>query len=208
MSPERANASTVRERGVTAGPPGTSLCDTGHADPVQPGAAPSERTTVLTTARARLTTWLPEDLADLCRLHSDPRAMRYMRSGVEDEDRTRARLATWLREQAERGWTKWRAEDRTGALIGRAGFSPSTDGRRRELGYLVAPAQWGRGLATELARALVRWHAEHPGGVDPQLGAFAFADNLASRRVLEKVGFTLVGTSDDRGAVITRYLRR
>jgi RimJ/RimL family protein N-acetyltransferase len=175
---------------------------------VQPDVAPPERTTVLATARARLTTWLPEDLPDLCRLHSDPRTMRYMRSGVEDEDRTRARLATWLREQAEQGWTKWRAEDRAGALIGRAGFSPSPDGRRRELGYLLAPAQWGRGLATELAQALVRWHHQHPAGVDPQLGAFAFADNVASRRVLEKVGFALVGTSDHRGAVITRYLRR
>ena len=168
----------------------------------------SRRTVVLETAHARLTTWLPADLPELRALHADPRTMRYMRSGVEDELRTRARLDTWLREQAERGWTKWRAEDTGGAMIGRAGFSASTDGRRRELGYLLAPAHWGQGLATELARALVHWHEEHPDGVDRALGAFAFADNLASRRVLEKVGFTLVGTSDDRGAVITRYLRR
>lgn len=170
--------------------------------------ATTERTTVLTTPRARLTTWRPGDLADLRALHSDPGTMRWMRSGVEDAARTRARLDTFLRQQRDPGWTRWRAEDAGGAMIGRAGFSPSTDGRRRELGYLLAPDRWGRGLATELAEALVRWHDEHPDGVDPCLGAFAFEANLASRRVLEKVGFVLVDRAELDGGVVTRYLRR
>ena len=92
------------------------------------------RSRVLQTPRTRLTTWLPEDLPELCALHADPGTMRWMRSGVEDATRTRARLDTYLREQADRGWTKWRVEDRTGRLIGRAGFRLSDDGRRRELG--------------------------------------------------------------------------
>jgi [ribosomal protein S5]-alanine N-acetyltransferase len=172
-----------------------------HAGRVPPDA----RTTVLRTARARLTTWLPGDLPDLVALHADPVAMRWMQSGPEDEERVRARLATWLREQAEQGGTKWRVEDPAGRMIGRAGFRLSDDGRRRELGYLLAPAQWGRGLATEVARALVHWHREHLDGLEPRLEAVAFAGNLASRRVLEKCGFSPAARGELRGEVLTRY---
>jgi ribosomal-protein-alanine N-acetyltransferase len=168
-------------------------------------AAP-QRTWVLRTPRTTLTTWLPQDLPELRRLHADPQTMRYMRSGVEDEARTRARLAAYLREQAERGWTKWRIEDPTGRMIGRAGFSLAADGRHRELGYVLEPAHWGHGLATELATTLVRWHREHPDGTDETLQAFAFADNIASRRVLEKSGFVLAGPTQGDGPEVVRYL--
>jgi RimJ/RimL family protein N-acetyltransferase len=151
---------------------------------------------------------LPQDLQELCALHGDPRTMRYMRSGVEDEDRTGARLTAYLREQAERGWTRWRVEDRSGRMIGRAGFRLSDDGRCRELGYLLEPAQWGRGLASELAGALVRWHREHPDGLEPTLAAYVFADNAASRRVLEKSGFVLAGPGEREGPGMLRYLNR
>jgi RimJ/RimL family protein N-acetyltransferase len=166
---------------------------------------PDARTTVLRTERARLTTWLPEDLPDLAALHADPATMRWMQSGTEDTERVRARLAGWLREQAERGWTKWRLADPAGRMIGRAGFRLSDDGRRRELGYLLAPAQWGCGLATEVARALVAWHRAHPDGLEPRLEAVAFDGNLASRRVLEKCGFSPAGAGEVRGEVLTRW---
>ena len=169
-------------------------------------APAAQRTCVLRTPRARLTTWLPQDLPELCALHADPRTMRHMRAGVEDAERTRTRLATYLHEQAEQGWTRWRVEDRTGRLIGRAGFTLSLDGRRRDLGYLLEPAQWGRGLATELVRALVRWHLEHPDGVEQTLEAHAFTDNAASRRVLGKAGFVLVGPSERAGPHVLRYV--
>jgi RimJ/RimL family protein N-acetyltransferase len=161
---------------------------------------------VLRTPRARLTTWLPQDLPDLCALHADPQTMRYMRSGLEDEAGTRARLAVYLREQAERGWTRWRVEDGAGRMIGRAGFRLSADRRRRELGYLLEPPQWGRGLGTELARALVRWHHEHPDGLEPTLEAYAFADNVASRRVLEKIGLVLTGPAEPAESGFLRYV--
>jgi RimJ/RimL family protein N-acetyltransferase len=131
--------------------------------------------------------------------------MRHMRSGVEDAAGTAARLATFLREQSERGWTRWRVEDRDGRMIGRAGFGLSADGRRRELGYLLAPRCWGRGLGTELARALVRWHLGHLDGLEPALQAWVFPDNVASRRVLEKAGFAPAADAADRHGR-TRYL--
>jgi RimJ/RimL family protein N-acetyltransferase len=55
----------------------------------------------------------------------------------------------------------------------------------------LAHRLWGRGLATEIANVLVDWHRAHPMNEPGTLTAFATTDNVASRRVLEKVGFRL-----------------
>lgn len=163
-----------------------------------------ERATVLTTLRLRLTTWLPGDVSDLHTLHADPRVMASMSSGVETLDQTQARLDTFLREQETPGWTKWRVADEDGALVGRAGFRQPHRTRHRELGFLLAPRVWGAGYATEVARALVDWHDTYPeAGIAPSLRAYVFADNQASREVLERTGFQLIGVdrTDERQLV-------
>lgn len=155
------------------------------------------RATILTTDRLRLTTWLPGDLAQLHALHADPRPMRYLTSGVQTEQQSRGRLATWLGEQATREWSKWRVEDQRGALAGRAGFGRAHDTRYRELGFLLAPSLWGAGYATELATGLVAWHHRHPDPtLDPALRGYVLVENHASRRVLVKTGFHSVGHDD------------
>lgn len=73
-------------------------------------------------------------------------------------------------------------------LIGSAGLG--SDGRDVELGYWIAREHWGRGFATEAARAVL--------GLALALGhervvAFHFADNPASGRVLAKAGFRPTG---------------
>ena len=151
---------------------------------------------MLTTSRTTVTTWLDDDLDDLHRLHSHPDTMRWIRPGrAETLDETRARLAGYLRDQ-DAGTAKWRVGDRaTGVFLGRAGFGE--DARHRELGYTLLPETWGRGLATELATALVAWHRAHPLPEPPgELTAYAALANPASRRVLEKSGLTFVDERD------------
>lgn len=64
-----------------------------------------------------------------------------------------------------------------------------------ELGYLLAPAAWGKGLATEAATALLdAIFSLTPAGT---IVANARVINGASRRVLEKCGFTYVDTGLD-----------
>jgi RimJ/RimL family protein N-acetyltransferase len=55
-----------------------------------------------------------------------------------------------------------------------------------ELGYRLYPAFWGRGLATEGTRALIRLAFEHL-DVD-RVVATMMADNIGSWRVMEKCG--------------------
>ena len=154
------------------------------------------RREVLRTGRLVLTTWLAADVDALHGLHSDPQTMRWVRHGrPETRSETEQLLATYLREQETPGWTKWRLADHQDTTIGRAGFGAA--GHGRELGYTLARAWWGQGLATEIATALVQWHRDAAPGVP--LDAYAAVENAASRRVLEKSGFTLAsfGTHND-----------
>ena len=69
--------------------------------------------------------------------------------------------------------------------------------RTWELGYWFDPAYWGKGYGTEAVIAFSRWvFTAFPKLL--RLEAFAFADNAASMRVLEKAGFVCEGFSKQR----------
>jgi RimJ/RimL family protein N-acetyltransferase len=92
-------------------------------------------------------------------------------------------------------WALIRKSD--GALIGSAELR--IDQHKAEIGYLVARPQWRQGYASEAAQALVDWAFAHPQII--RVWATCDAENLASARVLEKVGMVLEGR-------IQRWLRR
>jgi RimJ/RimL family protein N-acetyltransferase len=68
-----------------------------------------------------------------------------------------------------------------------------------ELGYRLRRSDWGQGLASEGAFALVAWGLRS-GGYD-KIVATTLAENLASRRVMEKIGmryaYTVPSASSD-----------
>ena len=82
----------------------------------------------------------------------------------------------------------------TGEPVGRGGLSPAVfDGRPEvEVGWTVAPERWGEGLATELGAAALEVAAEL--GLD-DIVAFTLPHNIASRRVMEKLGFVYEKTA-------------
>ncbi|WNV73666.1 GNAT family N-acetyltransferase [Geodermatophilus sp. DSM 44513] len=88
----------------------------------------------------------------------------------------------------------WAAEDRgTGRFLGWFAFRPLDDGGAEvELGYRLRRAAWGRGLATEGARALV--DDGFAGPLLQRVCASTMTVNAASRRVLERTGLRLVRT--------------
>ena len=59
---------------------------------------------------------------------------------------------------------------------------------KREVGYWLGRAFWGRGIATSALAALLREVAERP------LYAYVVQSNVGSIRVLEKCGFTTIGS--------------
>lgn len=75
-----------------------------------------------------------------------------------------------------------------GQVVGNIG-SWLSDGKR-EIGYWIDRAFWGRGIATEALSAFLRLERTRP------LYAGVAKHNAASIRVLQKCGFTLLGPDD------------
>ncbi|MEH1027914.1 GNAT family N-acetyltransferase [Micromonospora profundi] len=148
------------------------------------------------TERLRLRRFTAADVDALVELDSDPEVMRFLTGGAATP------LATVRDEQLPRllgqydrhpGLGCWAGLDRaTGEFVGWFALDPSADGDEAELGYRLRRATWGRGLATEGSRALVR-HAFDVVGVR-RVWAETMAVNDRSRRVLAKAGLRHVRT--------------
>ncbi|MGS2615038.1 GNAT family N-acetyltransferase [Micromonospora sp. LZ34] len=155
-------------------------------------------TAFLTTARLALRLFTPADADLLVDLDSDPEVMRYLTGGRPTppevvRGRTLPAILALYRRPPGLGY--WAAVDRaTGDFLGWFEFRPVRDGdvREVELGYRLRCSAWGAGLATEGCRALVdKGFAKL--GVE-RVTANTMAVNLASRRVMEKVGLRHVRT--------------
>ncbi len=79
-------------------------------------------------------------------------------------------------------------------VVGSAMLKRRPEAGRVEVGYGVAESAWGRGVATAAVRQLVA-HAFADAGVR-EIYAETAVDNQASRRVVEKVGFSHIGQRD------------
>jgi RimJ/RimL family protein N-acetyltransferase len=148
----------------------------------------------LETARLTLRPVTPSDRADLVALEADPEVMRYLNGGqlVPEAGSPGGDFLTPRGDERE----VLAAHDRqTGAFIGWFAFFDDgmLDGlRSAEIGYRLARACWGRGLASEGCRALITQAFAH-WGFD-RVRAETMAVNAASRRVMEKSGMTHVAT--------------
>jgi RimJ/RimL family protein N-acetyltransferase len=130
---------------------------------------------------------VPDDLAFMCKLYGDPRVGATF-GGLASPELVRGMLA---REQAHferEGFGFWIWRDRaSGERVARGGLARAeVDGEPVvEVGWTVAPDRWGEGLATELGAASLAVAADL--GFD-EVVAFTLPFNVASRRVMEKLG--------------------
>jgi ribosomal-protein-alanine N-acetyltransferase len=103
---------------------------------------------------------------------------------------TEARLARELSHWDEHGFGRWAFFDKaTGAFVGRGGLRRvEIEGEAVvELGYAIVAERWGEGLATELGSAAIAIGFRD---LDlDEIVAFTLPNNVASRRVMEKLGF-------------------
>jgi RimJ/RimL family protein N-acetyltransferase len=161
---------------------------------------------LIETTRLRLRRLEPSDEPDLVALDSDPDVMRYVGSpaGVkppaETLERVRQRIAA---DHGALGF--WRVESRAeGTFWGLAALIRMPEGNDVELAYRLARHAWGRGIASEAAARLIDY-AFHTAGL-PRLVAVTSPENIASQRVLDKLGFARQGEVDYRGARTTFFV--
>ncbi len=126
---------------------------------------------------------------------SDYEVVRFMPWGPNTEDDTKAFIARAMAHRAEQPRTAYElavVRNADGRLIGGCGLRITDAGELRgSIGYCFSREVWGRGYATEVARALLGFGFEALGL--HRIGAACDADNLASARVLEKAGMLREG---------------
>ncbi|MEU8268031.1 GNAT family N-acetyltransferase [Sphaerisporangium sp. NPDC049002] len=153
----------------------------------------------LETNRLTLRRFTDADEDNLVELDSDPEVMRFLNGGrptPREEIRCQVMPALLGCYERFKGLGFWAAEEKaTERFLGWFHFRPRKDEPRDgelELGYRLRRSAWGKGYATEGSRALVdKGFTEL--GVERVL-AETMTVNLGSRRVMEKVGLTLVRT--------------
>jgi RimJ/RimL family protein N-acetyltransferase len=161
----------------------------------------------LATNRLLLRPFRFEDAFAMHEIYRDPTVMRYIPSGpAESIDRTRRVIDYYITHQSGHGYSVWAMIERQsgsgrgrgrgrGRIIGHAGLLSSA-GKSPvvEVVFCLGPGSWGRGYATEAASASLRFGFENL-GLDRIIG-LTHPANLASHRVLEKIGMVPDGTLD------------
>jgi [ribosomal protein S5]-alanine N-acetyltransferase len=150
---------------------------------------------VLETERLRFRPHTLDDLEPFCALEADPEVRRFVGGAPRTREKAEQKLRASLLKPATDRLSLWatllKPDDR---YIGYCGVYPhfGTEGPvpgEGALGYTLARGYWGRGLATEAARAFVDF------GFDElrlrRIVAMVEVGNGASVRILEKLGFAL-----------------
>lgn len=160
-------------------------------------------TPALETERLLLRPYLPGDRGAFVSLFTDAEVMRHVDRGVLAPAEARALFGrVFTHVYAARAFDVWGVFEKAGgAYAGHAELKPRRDALARpgdwEVVYLLGRRHWGRGLATELASAVVARGLEDPRAA--RVCATVAPENAASIRVLEKLGMEFDGEFEDEG---------
>lgn len=152
----------------------------------------------LETDRLILRRFTGDDADNLYELDSDPDVMRWFTGGqpTPREEVERDILPFYLGEYSRfANFGCWAAiEKASGAFLGWFHLRPERDGPsdELELGYRLRRSAWNKGYGTEGSRAVIAKAFNELG--TRRVVAFAYGENVASRRVMEKAGMRLVRT--------------
>jgi RimJ/RimL family protein N-acetyltransferase len=142
------------------------------------------------TSRLELRAWKDSDLAPFAAMNADPAVMRYFPSELTrvESDALAERISQHIHVYGFGLWAVELREDRS--FVGFVGlahtrfsshFTPCID-----LGWRLARPHWGKGYATEAARAAAQFGFERLGL--PEIVAFTVPENRRSRGVMERLG--------------------
>jgi RimJ/RimL family protein N-acetyltransferase len=142
------------------------------------------------TARLLLHPFTSADLDDYTRLvFADADVMRYLpKRDLPPRERAERTIAVFAEHWSQHGLGAWAVTDKvTGEFMGHCGLGPVPEAGEIEVLYSLGQPYWGQGIATEAARASVRFGFEQA-NLD-RLIALAVPENIGSRRVMDHLGF-------------------
>ncbi|MGI9408031.1 MAG: GNAT family N-acetyltransferase [Hyphomicrobiaceae bacterium] len=102
------------------------------------------------------------------------------------------KLAGYVASYEQHGVTKWAVEDLSGTLLGYTGAMPEGPdhplGDHFEIGWRFLPCSWGKGYASEAARAALTYFFAHNPAVE--VLAYTTKENVRSQGVMERLNLT------------------
>lgn len=159
----------------------------------------------INTPRLILRGWCAADFVAYAEMCSDSQVMRYIGMGkpLSSEDAWR-NMAMIIGHWQLRGYGMWAVEERqSGEMIGRIGCWQPEGWPGFEIGWSLRRAFWGRGLATEGAKAAINYAFADLN--QSEVIHLIFPENTASIRVAEKLGAKLQGTTKILGNEVLLY---
>ena len=146
-----------------------------------------------------------EDTEALAAIYADPIVMKFFRS-VRSPEVTRQKIKKMIESYQQYGFGTWATIYRPdNQFIGRCGLIPHIidASSEIEIAYLLAKEYWGRGLATEAARA-IRDYGFEKIGCD-RLISLIDHENIASQKVALKTGLTYEKDKEMEGENLRVY---
>jgi RimJ/RimL family protein N-acetyltransferase len=176
-----------------------------------PDALPSTSAmkTILETKRLLLREMTEADADHLFALNENPNVTRYIpgEPPLKTRDDALEVLRVRVFPQYARGLGRWACIVKaSGDFIGWSGVKHVAEDGEYDIGYRFVEHAWGHGYATEAARAVLAFAREHLAG--ERVVGKAMVENVASRRVLEKIGLVYEGIADDDGCEVAVYVMR
>jgi ribosomal-protein-alanine N-acetyltransferase len=156
------------------------------------------------TARLILRELIPSDEKGMFTLDADPAVHKYLgNQPVTTMEEIRAAIRFIRQQYKDNGIGRWAViEKETNQFVGWAGLKLITIPINNhvgyyDLGYRFIKASWGKGYASEAAKAVVEYGFNRMGL--KEIYAMTETGNSASRKVLEKVGLTYIETFEYEG---------
>jgi RimJ/RimL family protein N-acetyltransferase len=142
----------------------------------------------LETERLKLRMWRESDLDAYAEMCADPLVMKYLSPGkVFSRPEAWRSMAFFMGHWQLRGYGHWAVEEKaTGAMIGRIGFLNPEGWPGFEIGWTLARHAWGKGFATEGAKAALQYAFNELD--QPHVISLIHPENAPSMRVAERIG--------------------
>ena len=164
-------------------------------------------TPVLETSRLLLREIVEEDAHDVYLLNSSPNVMRYLGSErvLTSLEEALALVRRRIFPQYQNyGVGRWAVIlKNNGPFIGWCGLKYDPAASEYDLGYRFIEDYWGKGYATEAARGVLEYCRQHLSG--KRIVGKALIENVASIRVLEKIGMKFERLEEDSDGTVAVY---
>lgn len=152
--------------------------------------------TILETERLYLREFRLSDVERMSKIHLEEDTMRYIgKGGIRNTDQTKRGIEYFIKNQKENGFTIWALiEKESGILIGHCGLEYLQDRSDIELCYLLSKDYWGKGYATEISKATLKYGFEKLNL--KRIVAMTYPENLPSINVIKKTGMKPEGEKE------------